>query len=267
MCKCIICGKEDYVIDTKKFPKDFCSYSCYEEWTKFNKTPNCKCSVCGKEMYLKPARLKRVKNGICCSKECTYKLKSEYSKGNKNHQFGLKGELNSSFKGNEVIKHDYIYEYRPNHPKCDQSGRVRQHRLVIEENYFLFNSIYFEIIGDLRILKDDYDVHHINEIKSDNRIENLEVLTRSEHTSLHNLNKSNIIDKYNKIIAVLKQGELLENLEADNQQPSLSSNTFEGSETNSRVQTDNAEDSNTDTSALLQQIIKIVEDDIVRTIL
>ena len=31
MCKCVVCGKENYVINTKKFPKDFCSYSCYEE--------------------------------------------------------------------------------------------------------------------------------------------------------------------------------------------------------------------------------------------
>lgn len=49
----------------------------------------------------------------------------------------------------------------------------------------------------------------------------------------------------------LKQGELLENpttviVNEDNQQPSLSSNTFEGSTTNSQVQ----KDSNADTSAL-----------------
>jgi hypothetical protein len=53
-------------------------------------------------------------------------------------------------------------------------------------------------------------------------------------------------------INIEKQGELLENptsLEG-NQQPSLSSNTFEGSTTNSRVQTSNIEDSNGDTSAL-----------------
>ena len=59
-------------------------------------------------MYLKPSRLKRVKNGICCSKECTNKLKSEYSKGTKNHQYGLKGNLNSSFKGEEIIHHESI---------------------------------------------------------------------------------------------------------------------------------------------------------------
>lgn len=37
----------------------------------------------------------------------------------------------------------------------------------------------------------------------------------------------------------------------DNQQPSLGSNTFEGSTTNSQIQTDNAEDGNGNTSALL----------------
>jgi hypothetical protein len=53
---------------------------------------------------------------------------------------------------------------------------------------------------------------------------------------------------------------LLENPEVDNQQPSLDSNIFEGSTTNSRVL---IKDSNADTSALLQQIKNIVEDDIV----
>jgi hypothetical protein len=47
-----------------------------------------------------------------------------------------------------------------------------------------------------------------------------------------------------------KQGELLEHPNKDNQQPSLDSNIFEGSTTNNRVQTDNAEDSNVDTSTL-----------------
>jgi hypothetical protein len=49
-----------------------------------------------------------------------------------------------------------------------------------------------------------------------------------------------------------KQGELLEHPTSleDNQQPSLTSNSFEGSTTNSRIQTDNAEDSNGNTSTL-----------------
>lgn len=54
-----------------------------------------------------------------------------------------------------------------------------------------------------------------------------------------------------RIIGVIKHGELLENHnDSDNQQPSLSSNTFEGSTTSNQVQTDNAEDSNVTTSAM-----------------
>lgn len=60
---------------------------------------------------------------------------------------------------------------------------------------------------------------------------------------------------YNKCLNIKKQGELLENptlerQKEDNQQPSLTSNSFEGSTTNSQVQTDNTEDSNTNKSAL-----------------
>lgn len=241
--KCEICGKNNYVVDTKKFPARFCSYKCYEEWQKFNKDPNCECAICKVKMYLKPARLKRLKNDITCSLECANKLKSFYMMGEKNHQFGLKGDLNSSFKGIETIHHDYIYEYCPNHPLCNKDGRVRQHRLIIEKNYQLFNSEYFELVSNFFVLKEIYDVHHINEIKSDNRIENLQILTRSEHTTLHNAS------------GVLKQGELLENPEEDNQQPSLNSNIFEGSTTNSRIQTNDVEDSNANTSALPSTVL------------
>lgn len=47
----------------------------------------------------------------------------------------------------------------------------------------------------------------------------------------------------------------------DNQQPNISSNTFEGSETNSRIRTDNAEDSNANKNALHLEI----NDDIVQS--
>ena len=70
-------------------------------------------------------------------------------------------------------------------------------------------------------------------------------------------------EKYKKIIGVLKQSELLENLEVDNQQPSLDRNIFEGPTTNNRVLASNVEDSKVDTSALLNKILEIVDDDIV----
>lgn len=68
--------------------------------------------------------------------------------------------------------------------------------------------------------------------------------TNNEKTIIHD------VDGKIKTV-VFKQGELLEtHNDNDNQQPSISSNAFKGSTTNSRIQTDNAEDSNADTSAL-----------------
>lgn len=66
-----------------------------------------------------------------------------------------------------------------------------------------------------------------------------------------NLNYVNFIKKTMTLLEEIqdrKPDELLESLGADNQQPSLSGNTFEGSTTNSRVLANKVEDSNADTS-------------------
>lgn len=236
--KCKICGKENYEIDTKKFPKDYCSYKCYEEWCKFNKTPNCECEVCKRKMYIKSSRLKRVKNGITCSKECSSKLKSEYMKGENNHQFGLIGELNTSFKDDNLItNYGYILEYCPNHPyphdKSNKTTRVLQHRLVVERNSENFDDNYFEISNNQKVLKPMYDVHHINGDKTDNRVENLEVLTKSEHTTHHNSEKEIIRDSSGKIIGVVKSGNIGEGCDAN---PEINSEIAEGSESSYSIE-------------------------------
>lgn len=224
--KCTICNKTDYVVNTSKFPKQFCSYKCYENHLKQSKKSNCKCSVCNKEMYMKSSRLQRTKNGITCSKECGIKLKKLYSKGKLNHQYGLIGDLNSSFKGKETISnYGYVLEYCPGHPKphdkSTKGTRVKQHRLVIEKNYKKFDQKFFEIIGNWVVLKRQYDVHHKNNNRKDNRLENLEIITRSEHSKLHSKEHKIIRNNKNgRIIGVIKSCELLENPEEDNQQPS-----------------------------------------------
>ena len=195
--ECIICGKRDYIVNTSKYPARFCSYKCYEKWLMWNKKPNCCCEVCGKPMYMKKYRLKKVKNWITCSKQCSNELRKKTMSGENNHQYGLTGDKNASFKGSEIISEfGYILSYSPGHPfphdKTYRGARVFKHRLVVEENYYLFDRKYFIEIKGKFYLKPEYVVHHINEIKADNRIENLQVLTISEHTKLHN-NRKKII--------------------------------------------------------------------------
>ena len=109
--------------------------------------------------------------------------------------------------------------YLPNHPKSDINGRYRKHRYVLEQSN-KYSDDYFDIINNQRVLKDCYDGHHIDENKQNNHIDNLEIYTRSEHTSLHNKDKEIIRNNTGRIVGVVKKGEFSENLEEDNTEPS-----------------------------------------------
>ena len=67
----------------------------------------------------------------------------------------------------------YMLIYRPEHPRADRYGRVFEH-IVVWEN---FNNTK---------VPDGHIIHHINGIKDDNRIENLRLMTISEHSIFHN---------------------------------------------------------------------------------
>ena len=139
------------------------------------------------------------------------------------------------------------------------------HRYNVVTNWDKFDISLFKVVDQFYVLKDGLQVHHVDMDHTNNDINNLTILSKKQHTAVHNQIRILSEELASKIIGVLKQGELLETPEVDNQQPSLSSNVLEGSETNVRVQTDHAEDSNSDTSALLYQITKMVNDYIVQS--
>lgn len=81
--------------------------------------------------------------------------------------------LKSNGVGNKNISNTgYVRIYFPDHPKSDGFGYIFEHDLIMEC-----------AIG--RWLQPNEVVHHKNGIKTDNRLKNLELLTRSEHMSLH----------------------------------------------------------------------------------
>ena len=74
--------------------------------------------------------------------------------------------------GRQKTSGGHIYKYAPEHPCANRNGYVMEHRLVVER-----------VLG--RILEPGEVVHHINGIPDDNRAENLQVMTVSEHRRIH----------------------------------------------------------------------------------
>ena len=82
------------------------------------------------------------------------------------------GASNPNFAGGKYVDDKgYVRVLAPEHPKSIK-GYVYEHRLLMEK-----------YIG--RHLEPWETVHHINEIKTDNRIENFFLCTHKEHSAVH----------------------------------------------------------------------------------
>lgn len=68
-------------------------------------------------------------------------------------------------------KFGYVLIWKPEHPNAKLAGYIHEHRLVMSEH-----------LG--RPLESYEFIHHRNGIKDDNRIENLELLTKNVHRGI-----------------------------------------------------------------------------------
>jgi len=122
------------------------------------------CKHCDEEFLTLPQRSTDNKmNGCFCSRSCAHKHRPGFSWA------GITGENHYGWKGGKNrLSSGYVEIYKPDHPNTRGGKYVREHRLVMEKH-----------LG--RYLEKHEQVHHKNGIKDDNRIENLELMTKNLH--------------------------------------------------------------------------------------
>jgi len=143
---CLTC-KEEF-LDYPSNKRKFCSQDCWISSPKKKKTV--KCFYCSQKFVKSHSEIRRSHHDFC-SQACF----QQYKVG-KNHW---------AYKGGHLSPQGYVVIY------IDKQ-KIFEHRHIMEKN-----------LG--RKLKDEEIVHHINGIKKDNRIENLCIMNRSSHTTLH----------------------------------------------------------------------------------
>lgn len=141
------------------------------------------CLTCNKEFMVYPSNNKE-KRGLYCSRSC----RPTWNKGKKglwkwseetrrkiietkkksSQKFKEEGKHRPNWKGGRHNHKGYIRISQPEHPFADKSGRIFEHRIILEKK-----------IG--RYLTPNEIPHHINGIKNDNRPENLILTVKNKN--------------------------------------------------------------------------------------
>ncbi len=165
---------------------------------KLTATPNEVCPVCGMGFHLKPSAIAKNKTH-CCSRKCAYIFRKTQYAGSGNPQYGLKGNLNASWKSDyRETRFGYMRVRVLDHPFRDQDDFVLEHRLVAER--YLLTDENSVCVDGKRYLKPEYVVHHKDFDRLNNRPENLVVMTGAEHRSLHNRLSKRTRDERRKFV-------------------------------------------------------------------
>lgn len=160
---CEQCGAAFHVKPSALIHTRYCK-ECHDKAQRIGETITCE--YCGKESYKSPSSLRWERN--FCSNNCRRKWLSQHVRAEINVEGHSKGhkaphltKLNLERNPKLALEFDAI-----------KRGEYSNHRRIMEEH-----------LG--RKLEAWEDVHHINGIHSDNRLENLVVLPHREHMKLH----------------------------------------------------------------------------------
>ena len=158
---------------------DYCCLECRKaataERVKAERSVNC--NHCGKNFI---ARCSQLRGGRVpyCSNSCTSSATPRTPEWN--------GKRAASFKANE------------HKPKTGKDNSNWSGGITLSGGYYRYTSgehmgkcvhrVIMETHLGIKLTRNDV-IHHINHIKTDNRIENLQVMTRAEHCSHHHKGK------------------------------------------------------------------------------
>lgn len=146
---CLVCDVSFHQINKKR---KYCSQNCY--WV-----------------------MKKIRGDRVLHTEVTKRKIAESKLGHKNPQYGkdpwnkgkklpqMHGENHPGYKGGYINRQGY-------REICVKGESILEHRYVLQCH-----------LG--RALHSDEIVHHINHNKTDNRLENLQIVTRAEHMNMH----------------------------------------------------------------------------------
>jgi len=148
--KCKFC-KTIFSIKYRNKKQIFCSYKCLGA---SKKKPLRKCKKCGNSV--KRNWSSKGNKMIFCSRSCSQSEKF-------NHKWNG---------GTTIDIGGYRMKWIPPQERKNSNRYVREHRYIMEKH-----------IGR-KLFKNEV-IHHINGIKTDNRIENLQLVSRSKHQSFH----------------------------------------------------------------------------------
>jgi len=146
--QCNFCSKLFYTTEENTL---FCSYKCQGKDRSKRMVTHWICGICYKKFTRISSEFKRGYKRYFCSHKCFGKA--------------IEGTGNVNYKGGSVNYHGY--KIVSHHNK-----RTHEHTVIMEKH-----------LG--RKIREHENIHHINGNKLDNRIENLELMTRRNHSSLH----------------------------------------------------------------------------------